>query len=100
MSERYDIRYSGQIMAGHEVMPVRDKLATLFKADTVTLDRLFSGRTVVIKRGCDKAIALQYKRAMENAGAKPIFRVSEERRELPWPLVQQPLSVLGLRDML
>lgn len=79
MSERYDICFSGQIMEGHEVMPVRDKLATLFKADTVTLDRLFSGRTVVIKRGCDKAIALQYKRAMENAGAKPIFRVSEER---------------------
>ncbi|MCX2976665.1 hypothetical protein [Candidatus Marimicrobium litorale] len=76
MSERYDICFSGQVLEGHDAETVRARLAKLFKADRATLDKLFSGRTQIIKRGCDKATALQYKKAMENAGAQPIFRAS------------------------
>lgn len=78
MSERYDICFSGQLLEGHDAKTVRDRLAKLFKADRATLDKLFSGKTQIIKRGCDKATALQYKKAMENAGAQPIFRTSAQ----------------------
>ena len=78
MSERYDICFSGQVLEGHDAETVRDRLAKLFKADRATLDKLFSGKTQIIKRGCDKATALQYKKAMENAGAQAVFRKSAQ----------------------
>ena len=57
MSERYDICFSGQVLEGHDAETVRDRLAKLFKADRATLDKLFSGKTQIIKRGCDKTTA-------------------------------------------
>ena len=78
MSERYDICFSGQVLEGHDAKTVRASLAKLFKADQATLDKLFSGNTQIIKRGCDRATALQYKKAMENAGAQAVFRKSAQ----------------------
>ena len=74
MKERYDIYFSGQVMDGHDLESVRNKLATLFKADQTTLDKLFSGKAQLIKRNCDHSTALKYKNAMEQAGALPVIK--------------------------
>ena len=78
MSERYDVCFSGQVLEGYDAETVRNRLCKLFKTDEATVDKLFSGKTQIVKRGCDKATALQYKKAMENAGAQPIFRTSAQ----------------------
>jgi hypothetical protein len=77
MNERYDVYFAGQILDGYDSDSVRNKLAKLFNADQATLDLLFSGKTQVIKRNCDHATALQYKSAIEQAGARPILKVIE-----------------------
>ena len=59
MEARYNVYFAGQLRAGHDLASVRDQLARLFKADTATLDKLFSGKTQLVKRDCDKATALQ-----------------------------------------
>lgn len=77
MEERYNVYFNGQVMAGHDPGSVRDKLAKLFNADQATLDKLFSGRPQMIKRGCDAATAQKFKSAMERAGAVAIVNVAE-----------------------
>jgi hypothetical protein len=74
MDERYSVYFDGQVIAGHDVGSVREKLAKVFNADQPTLDKLFSGKLQLIKRGCDAATAQKYKTAMERAGAVPVIK--------------------------
>lgn len=71
---RFDVYFAGECLKGHDTARVRAALGKLFKAQEQTLERLFSGTEQPIKRGCDKATALNYQRAMTKAGAKPIIR--------------------------
>lgn len=77
MESLYDICFAGQLLDGQELQSVRDRIQKLFKANPETLEKLFSGKTQILKRGCDKATALKYKKAIEAAGAKPMIRASE-----------------------
>ena len=77
MQPLYDVCFAGQLLEGQELQSVRDKIQKLFNANPETLEKLFSGKTQILKRGCDKATALKYKKAMETAGAKPIIRTGE-----------------------
>ena len=74
MDARYNVYFAGQLLAGHALVRVRDNIARLFNADDATLDKLFSGKPQLIKRDCDKATALKYKQAMEQAGALPVIK--------------------------
>jgi hypothetical protein len=87
MDARYSIYFAGELLDGHDRATVRAGLAKLFNADEATLDKLFSGKAQMIKRGCDKATALKYKQAMERTGARPIIR-DEASGETP--AVEQP----------
>lgn len=77
MEVRYNIYYAGTVLEGHDVASVRQQLGRLFKADDITLDKLFSGQPQMIKRDCDKATALKYQEAMKQAGAKPLIRTAD-----------------------
>jgi hypothetical protein len=85
MEARYNVYFAGQLLPGQDMASVRDKMATLFNADQQTLDKLFSGKTQLLKRDCDKATALKYKQAMERAGAQPIIKASETAATQPAP---------------
>jgi len=74
MEARYNVYFAGELSAGHDLASVREQLARLFKADTATLDKLFSGKAQLVKRDCDRATALKYKQAMEQAGAVPLIK--------------------------
>lgn len=79
MEERYNIYFAGQVMDGFSLTDVRSKMAKVFNADQATLDKLFCGKPQLIKRECDKATALKFKQALEQAGAIPVIK----RAELP-----------------
>lgn len=81
MDARYNIYFSGQLLAGHDLASVRTRLARLFNADDATLDKLFSGKPQLVKRDCDKATALKYRQAMEQAGALPVIKAVAAREE-------------------
>ncbi|MEP5568295.1 MAG: hypothetical protein ABJN62_10710 [Halioglobus sp.] len=90
MDPLYNIYYSGELLEGHELDQVRAKLAKLFKASDSTLDKLFSGSPQLVKRECDKATAIQYKKAMENAGAKPLIKALEAVQTPPPEPASEP----------
>ncbi|MEQ8514684.1 MAG: hypothetical protein RIC38_03680, partial [Chromatocurvus sp.] len=69
MQETYNIYFSGDIADGESLEDVRRKIGALFNARDATLDKLFSGRTQLIKRNCSQEEALTYKAAMQRAGA-------------------------------
>lgn len=92
MQERYNVYFAGQVMAGHELGSVRDKLAKLFNADQTTLEKLFSGKPQLIKRECDAATAQKFKSAMERAGALPIVKVAEAAATTPAAAPARPMT--------
>jgi hypothetical protein len=77
MEARYNVYFAGQVLDGHSLATVRANMASLFKADEATLNKLFSGKTQLVKRDCDKATALKYKQAIERAGAVPVIQMAE-----------------------
>lgn len=77
MEALYNVYFAGQLQEGQQLATVRAKLAKLFNADDATLEKLFCGKPQLLKRDCDKATALKYKKAMENAGAKPVIQRAE-----------------------
>lgn len=77
MEERYNVYFAGQVLEGHALPSVREKLAKVFNADQATLDKLFSGKPQLIKRDCDTATAHKYKEAMQRAGAAAIIKPAE-----------------------
>jgi hypothetical protein len=81
MDERYNIYFAGVVLEGHDIAQVRLQLGKLFKADDLTLDKLFSGSPQMIKRNCDKSTALKYQQAMKKVGAKPLIRSAEPAAE-------------------
>jgi hypothetical protein len=91
MDERYSVYFDGQVIAGHDVRSVREKLAKVFNADQPTLDKLFSGKLQLIKRGCDAATAQKYKTAMERAGAVPLIK-PETSAGAPAAAPAQPMT--------
>jgi hypothetical protein len=76
MDPQYDVCFAGEILQGQDLDSVKLKLATLFRADEATVLKLFSGKSQYVKRNCDRATALKYKKAMEQAGAKPLIRAA------------------------
>src|SRR3990172_8021178 len=70
-SQRYRIVLNGAVAKGHDVAAVKRNLASLFKTDAMTIDRVFSGRRAVIKQGLDAEQALQYVSALAQAGLRP-----------------------------
>jgi len=78
MDPLYDVCFAGEILQGRELDGVKLRISKLFNADEATLDRLFSGKTQLLKRACDRQTALKYKKAIEQAGAKPVIRQSEQ----------------------
>jgi len=74
MEERYNVYFAGELLPGQELASVRASMARLFKADEPTLDKLFSGKTQLLKRNCDRDTALKYRQAMQQAGAVAVVR--------------------------
>jgi hypothetical protein len=90
MEPRYNIYFAGQLLPGHELAIVRPKLAKLFNANEQVLDKLFSGKPQLLKKGCDKGTALKYKQAMERAGAQAVVKTVAAPGAEPQAAVEAP----------
>ena len=65
----YEVTFSGEIQEGARLDEVKARLGKLFKADEVMIARLFSGKTVVIKKNLSAEAADKYSIAITKAGA-------------------------------
>jgi hypothetical protein len=67
--ERFDISFSGQLIDGQDPAQAREQVRALFNASDAQLQRLFSGKPVVVKKGVDLESASRYRAAFRKAGA-------------------------------
>ncbi|MCG6898231.1 MAG: hypothetical protein LJE61_10365 [Thiocapsa sp.] len=67
--ERFDLSYAGGIAPGADPATVRARLTAVFKLDEQGMDRLFTGRPVIVKRGADAATKARFEQAFAHAGA-------------------------------
>lgn len=66
---RFDILFTGEVMAGADPNAVRARIQELFKLSDEAAERLFDGRPVTIKRGVATATASRYREVFRDAGA-------------------------------
>lgn len=65
----YKVVFDGRIGAQQNLKVVKQKLGALLKKDPQQIDRLFSGKVMVVVRSVDAATAEKYRCAFESAGA-------------------------------
>ncbi len=75
---RYEVIFYGQIHEDADLNAVKAKIGSMFKADEVTLARLFSGKRIVIKRNLSAEAADKYSIAFAKAGAICELAVMED----------------------
>lgn len=85
MQETYNIYFAGDIADGESMEDVRRRVGALFNARDATLDKLFSGRTQLIKRNCSHDEALKYQAAMQRAGALATITPTDTQTDTPAP---------------
>lgn len=70
MSEaRFNIVFSGQLVPGADGGAVRRNLGQVFRMDADKVEKLFSGKPVVLKKDADQATAMKFRAVMKKAGA-------------------------------
>lgn len=69
-SEKYNLIFRGDIVLGHNILEVKQRLEKLFKTDATQIERLFTGRPVAIKKALPEAEAQRYQAALHKAGAE------------------------------
>jgi hypothetical protein len=68
--QRYDLSYRGLLSPGADPDEARRRLGAIFKLKEAGLDRLFTGKPVIVKRDVDAPTAAQFERIFAQAGAE------------------------------
>lgn len=97
MESLYDVCFAGELLEGQQMQDVRQRVQKLFNANPETLDKLFSGKTQLVKRGCNEATAAKYQQAMERAGALAVVRSRDASPPPPEPatVTETPTAETG-----
>jgi Tfp pilus assembly major pilin PilA/TM2 domain-containing membrane protein YozV len=66
--QRYIIIFEGKVVEGVDPKTARSNLQRLLKVDDARLEKLFSGKRVVLKKGCDASMVKKYQAALTRAG--------------------------------
>lgn len=67
--ERFDLVYKGLIAPGADPERTRRRLTAIFKLTDKGVERLFTGKPVIVKRDVDAATAAQFEKVFAHAGA-------------------------------
>jgi hypothetical protein len=67
--ERFDLSYKGLIAPGADPEHTRRRLTAIFKLTDKGVERLFTGKPVIVKRNVDAATAVQFEKIFAHAGA-------------------------------
>jgi len=66
---RFKIVFSGGIRAGFDGVTVRQRLSTLYKVNPKQIERLFTGKRMVLKAGLTREEAERFRRIFNDTGA-------------------------------
>ena len=87
-AEQFRLVFSGEVLDGQHPAVVKKRLGAVLKLDDARMDKLFSGKPVVVKKSADSGNAAKYQRAFQKAGAR--LRVLPVAGEAPAPTEPVP----------
>ncbi|AOS97112.1 hypothetical protein AUP74_01681 [Microbulbifer aggregans] len=91
MSElRYSVIFRGDLEPGFTANDVRANLARLFKASPETIEKLFSGRPLAIKKNLGEAQARQLQATLAKMGAQVTLKAEGEPAPAAVPPSPEP----------
>jgi len=99
----FEVVFDGRLVPGRELADVKATVASLFKAKPESVERLFSGQPVTIKKDLDYQGALRYLAALKEAGALARLKQQEggpstaHKASDGWSLAPAGTDLLGLR---
>lgn len=70
MSDHFNLYFAGELVSGADPETARSNLAKLLKASPQQLQKLFDGRSHLLKKHVDKSEAIKYRKALQQAGIK------------------------------
>jgi hypothetical protein len=76
MDEKYRLIFSGELLDGQHRAVVKRRLTELLKLKDGQIEKLFSGQTVILKRGVNRETAARYQALFRKAGGQ--LRVKSE----------------------
>ena len=97
---RFDILFAGELIGDADPETVRSQLQQRFKLSEAAAQRLFSGRTVTVKRDVDTATASRYRKVFRDAKALIEIRPVDAAPEPPSVTASLPPSVGTLESAL
>ncbi|MBB3059594.1 hypothetical protein [Microbulbifer rhizosphaerae] len=74
----YSLVFRGDLMPGYTAADVKANMARLFKAGPETIEKLFSGRPLAIKKGLGKVQAEQLQATLAKLGAQSSLKAEGE----------------------
>jgi hypothetical protein len=77
-SPKFTVIFQGRLLAGFEVNQVKGNLRQCFKLSTEQVEKLFSGREIVLKRELPQERALLYRNKLRECGADCTLRPTTE----------------------
>lgn len=86
----YSLVFRGDLVPGYTTTDVKANLARLFKASPETVEKLFSGRPLAIKKGLGKAQAEQLQATLAKLGAQSSLKPESEPAPAPAPQAREP----------
>lgn len=99
----FEVVFDGRTVPGRDVAEVKTNLGNLFKAKPETVERLFAGQPITIKKDLDYAGALRYIGALKEAGALARLKQQEGGPSIArkasdgWSLAPAGTDLLGLK---
>jgi membrane associated rhomboid family serine protease/uncharacterized Tic20 family protein/ssDNA-binding Zn-finger/Zn-ribbon topoisomerase 1 len=96
-AERYKLVFDGSIDLSADAEETKDKLAKLFRCGRDRIDKLFLGKTTVLKKDLDHASALKMKEAFERTGAICVMEVDQPPAEAVKLCPPEPIAPAMLR---
>ena len=89
--QTYQVVFRGQIAPDASVETVKANLAKLFKTDETKIERLFTGREVVLKKGLGQEEGDRYRALLAKAGALcDLVPAPTDRPSMPSPAGERP----------
>ena len=100
-TDTFDLVFRGEIVPDNSVDEVKQRVAASFNLDSAAADQLFSGSSIRLKRGVDKATAERILQRLTDAGAIAIIvpNAAQPATEEAVPQSQLSLAPLGSNVM-
>ena len=90
-----DIVFRGDLVAGKNILEVKEGLISRFKLNSQDVEKMFSGRPVVLKKGLTEDAADTLRAAFFKVGAMVELRVSPSAEAVPQPVARAEQPVVS-----